>query len=210
MNNLTTSSVPANRAAVAITGASGFKYALTLIQSLITANWQVELIISKAGYAVASLEEGLKLPGNPEKLAAFLANMLEVSEESITAYGENDWLSPLASGTTKTNHLIICPCTSGTLAAIANGMSDNLIERAADVMLKEKKHLMLVHRETPLSAIQLENSLKLAKMGATILPANPGFYQKPQTVQDLINFVVARILDHLGIEHNLIPTWGEK
>ena len=105
--------------------------------------------------------------------------------------------------------MVVCPCTTGSLAAIANGNSDNLMERAADVMLKEQRKLILVVRETPLSVIHLENMLKLARAGACILPANPGFYHQPQTIDDLVDFIVARILDHMQIEHGLLPRWGE-
>ncbi len=105
--------------------------------------------------------------------------------------------------------MVICPCTSGTLAAIASGLSRNLIERAADVILKEQRKLILVHRETPLSVIHIENMLRLAKMGTLILPANPGFYHHPQNLNDMIDFIVARILDHLEIEHDLLPRWGD-
>ncbi len=116
-------------------------------------------------------------------------------------------MAPMASGSARIQHMIICPCSMGTLAAIARGMSDNLIERAADVIIKEKKQLILLPRETPLSPIHLENMLILSKLGVTILPASPGFYQKPQHVVDLIDFMVGRVLDHLGLVHTLIQPW---
>lgn len=118
-------------------------------------------------------------------------------------------MSPVASGSHRARAMVVCPCTTGTLAGIAAGISDNLIERAADVMLKEQRQLILVPRETPFSAIHLENMLKLARLGVTILPANPGFYHRPQTISELVDFLVARIMDQLGIEHELAPRWGE-
>ena len=126
----------------------------------------------------------------------------------LTVYGREEWFAPIASGSSVADAMVVCPCTMGTLAAIATGMSDNLIERAADVTLKEQRKLILVPRETPFSALHLENMLKLARLGALILPANPGFYHHPASVQDLVDFVVARILDHLGISHQLMQPWG--
>ena len=118
-------------------------------------------------------------------------------------------MSPVASGSHQARAMVVCPCTTGTLAAIAQGSSDNLIERAADVMIKENRQLIMVPRETPLSAIHLENMLKLARLGVTMLPANPGFYHKPQKVDDLVDFIVARVLDQLQIAHSLVPRWGD-
>jgi flavin prenyltransferase len=126
----------------------------------------------------------------------------------LRAFGREEWFAPVASGSNPPDAMVICPCTMGSLAAIAAGLADNLIERAADVMLKERRPLILVPRETPLSAIHLENMLKLARAGAVILPANPGFYHRPQDVGGVIDFIVARILDHLGVAHALMPRWG--
>ena len=125
-------------------------------------------------------------------------------------FGPNAWFSPPASGSNAPQALVVCPCTSGALAAIAQGSADNLIERAADVAIKEGRKLILVPRETPLSAIHLENMLKLARLGVVILPPSPGFYHQPQRIEDLVDFVVARLLDHLGIEHQLVPRWAEE
>ncbi|PKO51813.1 MAG: aromatic acid decarboxylase, partial [Betaproteobacteria bacterium HGW-Betaproteobacteria-21] len=119
------------------------------------------------------------------------------------------WFAPPASGSNPPDAMVVCPCTMATLAAIAAGLSQSLIERAADVVLKEQRKLVLVPRETPYSAIHLENMLKLARLGVCILPPNPGFYHHPQTVQDLVDFVVARVLDQLGVPHALMARWGE-
>jgi 4-hydroxy-3-polyprenylbenzoate decarboxylase len=128
---------------------------------------------------------------------------------ALTVFGHEDWMAPIASGSNPADAMAICPCTVGTLGAIAAGLADNLIERAADVMLKERRPLVLVPRETPLSDIHLENMLKLAHAGAAIVPPAPGFYDRPQTVAELVDFVVARVLDQLGVAHALGPRWGE-
>jgi 4-hydroxy-3-polyprenylbenzoate decarboxylase len=127
----------------------------------------------------------------------------------LRVFGREDWFAPVASGSNPPDAMVVCPCTVGTLAAIAAGLSDTLIERAADVMLKEGRKLILVPRETPFSALHLENMLKLARSGAVILPANPGFYHRPKGVEDLVDFIVARILDQLGVQHELMRRWGE-
>ena len=128
--------------------------------------------------------------------------------EQLQVFAREDWNAPIASGTGAADAMVVCPCTMGALAAIANGLSDNLIERAADVMLKEGRKLILVPRETPFSAIHLENMLKLSRMGAVMLVPNPGFYHLPQSVDDIVDFVVAKILDQLGVEHQLVEKWG--
>ena len=153
-------------------------------------------------------ELDLQLPPQPEQLATFLRAQTQQEGGELHAYAQEDWFSPLASGSHAPDALVICPCSGGSLAAIAQGVSNNLIERAADVMLKEGKKLILVPRETPLSAIHLENMLKLARLGVCILPASPGFYQRPQGIEDLVDFVVARILDQLGLDRNIGPRWG--
>jgi 4-hydroxy-3-polyprenylbenzoate decarboxylase len=128
----------------------------------------------------------------------------------LRVFGREDWFAPVASGSNPPEAMVICPCTMGTLAAVAAGLSDNLIERAADVALKEGRKLILVPRETPFSSLHLENMLKLSRAGAVILPANPGFYHEPKRVEDLVDFIVARILDHLGVKHDLMQRWGEE
>ena len=194
---------------LAITGASGLPYTVRLLECLINAGKTVYVVMSQAASVVAALETELNLPGKIENLEAFLIDSFQAKPNQLRVFGNTQWTAPIASGSGAADAMVVCPCSSGALAAIANGISDNLLERAADVMLKERKQLILVHRETPVSEIHLENMLKLTRMGATILPASPGFYHKPQTINDLVDFVVARILDHLKVEHSLIPRWGE-
>jgi len=193
---------------VGVTGGSGIPYAMRLLEYILTAGHNVYLTFSQAAQMVAALETDLKLPQKPSKLHEYFVERFKINPSQLNVFGPNDWTAPIASGSAKVDSMVIVPCSSGCLAAVANGSSDNLIERAADVMIKENRKLILVHRETPLSALHLENLLKLARIGVTILPANPGFYYKPDTVNDLVDFVVARILDHLHIEHSLLPEWG--
>jgi 4-hydroxy-3-polyprenylbenzoate decarboxylase len=195
---------------VAITGASGAVYGLRLLEQLIVAKQLVYLIISAPAQMVIQMETDLKLPSSSAAMQALLAEYYQAAPGQLQVLGRQQWLAPIASGSAVSQAMVICPCTSGTLAAIANGLSRSLIERAADVILKEQRQLILVHRETPLSVIHLENLLRLAKLGAVILPANPGFYHRPNHISDLVDFIVARILDHLGIEHTLIPPWGQE
>jgi 4-hydroxy-3-polyprenylbenzoate decarboxylase len=151
----------------------------------------------------------LRLPARAKEAQAFFAERFGAAPDQLSAFGREEWFAPVASGSNPADAMVICPCSMGTLAAVAQGLSDNLIERAADVMIKENRKLILVPRETPFSALHLENMLKLARLGVTILPANPGFYHHPQRVEDLIDFVVARILDQLGIDQQLMPRWGD-
>ena len=150
------------------------------------------------------------LPAQPREATRCLAERFGARDGQLTVFGREDWMAPVASGSNPADAMAICPCTMGTLAAIAGGLADNLIERAADVMLKERRPLVLVPRETPLSAIHLENMLKLARAGAVILPPAPGFYDRPASIADLVDFVVARVLDQLGVPHALGPRWGEE
>src|SRR6478609_6886673 len=195
--------------AVAFTGASGLPYGLRLLECLIVARARIFLLYSPAAQVVARQELELTLPTQPAAAAAYFAERYRAEPGQLTVFGREDWMSPVASGSNPADAMAVCPCSMGTLGALAAGMADNLIERAADVMLKERRTLVLVPRETPLSAIHLENMLKLSRAGAVILPANPGFYHHPQTVQELVDFVVARILDHIGVEHELMRRWGE-
>ena len=147
---------------------------------------------------------------SPATVAALLRERFGVVEPSrLQVWGQQQWFAPMASGSNPGDAMIVCPCTMGALAAIAGGLSENLLERAADVMIKEGRKLVLVPREAPFSAIHLENMLKLARLGVVILPPNPGFYHHPQSVADLVDFVVARILDQLGVSHQLMARWGE-
>jgi len=150
-----------------------------------------------------------KLPSRPAEVEAELSDRFGASDGQLRVFGREEWFAPPASGSNPPDAMVVCPCTMGTLASIAQGLSANLIERAADVVIKEGRKLVLVPRETPFSAIHLENMLKLARIGVCILPANPGFYTRPKSVQDLVDFVVARVLDQLDVAHTLAPRWGE-
>lgn len=195
---------------LAITGASGAPYALRLLQCLLAADRQVYLLVSKAAQVVLATETELQVQGTPEKMQQVLSELYAVKEGQLQVFGREQWMAPVASGSGRNGPMVICPCSTGTLSAIAHGASDNLIERAADVALKERRTLILVPREAPYSTVHLRNMLSLSEMGAVILPASPGFYHKPESVQDLVDFVVARILSHLGIEQNMVPFWGEQ
>lgn len=194
---------------LAVTGASGAAYGLRLLECLLGANKQVYLMVSAPGQMVIAMETDLKLPSKPTEMAALLSARYAAQPGQLQVFGREDWMAPVASGSNAPAAMVVCPCTAGTLATIANGISNNLIDRAADVMLKERRKLILVPREMPYSVIHLENMLRLAHAGAVILPANPGFYHQPQRIEDLVDFVVARILDHLEIAHTLTPRWGE-
>ncbi|MDP5255585.1 MULTISPECIES: flavin prenyltransferase UbiX [unclassified Vibrio] len=193
---------------LAWTGASGAPYGLRLLECLLAADYQVYLLISSAARVVLATEEGLQLPSGPQAAHAFLVERFQCDAEQLIVCGKEDWFSPVASGSAAPKQMVVCPCSAGSVAAIAHGMSDNLIERAADVVLKERGQLMLVVRETPFSTLHLENMHKLSAMGVTIMPAAPGFYHQPQSIEDLVDFMVARVLDHLGIDQGLVPRWG--
>ncbi|MFS1522992.1 flavin prenyltransferase UbiX [Microbulbifer sp. 2304DJ12-6] len=193
-----------------MTGASGAQYGLRLLQCLLAARVRVWLLVSEAARVVINTETDLKLPeGDGAALQGFLADYFGAKAGQLTLFGGRDWFSPVASGTGAPASMVICPASGGTLSAVACGASNNLIERAADVALKERRQLILVPREAPYSEIHLENMLKLTRMGAMILPASPGFYQRPRAVEDIVDFVVARLLDQLGVEQKLLPNWGE-
>ncbi len=194
---------------LAFTGASGAQYGLRLLEQLLAGNCRVYLMLSNAARVVINTETDLNLPeGFEEQWDAFVT-LFKTNREQLVMFSKEDWFAPVASGSSSPSSLVICPASGGTLSAIAHGASNNLIERAADVALKERRQLILVPREMPLSEIHLENMLKLSKMGAVIMPASPGFYQNPQTIDDLVNFVVARILDQLGLDQELLARWGE-
>jgi 4-hydroxy-3-polyprenylbenzoate decarboxylase len=195
---------------LALTGASGMPYGLRLLDCLLAAGCRVQLLYSPAAQIVARQEMDFELPSRPaDAKAALLARLPAVDPEMLAVFGREEWFAPVASGSNPPDAMVVCPCSMGTLAGIAQGLSDNLIERAADVVLKESRKLILVPRETPFSIIHLENMLRLARAGAVILPPSPGFYGHPQAVGDLVDFVVARILDQLAVPHALLPRWGE-
>lgn len=193
---------------VAMTGASGAAYGLRLLECLLRAGEHVYLMVSQPGQIVIGMETDLKLPARPKEIEETLSRHFDARPGQLHVFGRDQWTAPVASGSHAPRAMVVCPCTSGTLASIANGASRDLLERAADVVLKEQRKLILVLRETPLSAIHLENALKLARLGATIMPACPGFYNRPQSINELVDFMVARVLDHLDIEHALTPRWG--
>lgn len=193
---------------LAWTGASGAPYGIRLLQCLLAADYTVYLLISSAARVVLATEHNLKLPAGPDAAKAVLVEHLQCDAEKLIVCGKDDWFSPVASGSAAPKQMVVCPCSAGSVAAIAHGMSDNLIERAADVVMKERGQLLLVVRETPFSTLHLENMHKLSQLGVTIMPAAPGFYHQPTSIEDLIDFMVARILDHLGIDQTLVPRWG--
>jgi 4-hydroxy-3-polyprenylbenzoate decarboxylase len=193
---------------LAYTGASGMPYGVRLLELLLAGGHSVYLLYSQAAQLVAHQEMQLTLPSRPKEAEELFSRRFNATEGQLRVFGREDWFAPVASGSNPPDAMVICPCTMGTLGAIAAGLSQKLIERSADVMLKENRKLILVPRETPFSSIHLENMLKLARSGAIILPPNPGFYHHPQNVQDMVDFVVARILDHLGVAQSLMPRWG--
>ena len=193
---------------LAMTGASGAEYTLRLMQCLLGKNIQVQFITSQPGQIVMGMETKLKLTGSVQKMHRACVEYFSADPELIQVYSRDQWTAPPASGSSVADAMVVCPCTMGSQASIAVGSSDNLIHRAADVVIKERKTLILVPRETPFSAIHLENMLKLARLGVVILPPNPGFYHGVGEVSELVDFIVARILDQLGIDNDLSPRWG--
>lgn len=196
--------------AVALTGASGMPYGLRLVECLLEAGCTVWLLYSQVAQIVARQEMGVNLPARAADVQAQLTERFNAPPGRLRVFGREEWFAPLASGSNPADAMVVCPCTMGTLAAIAAGLSQNLIERAADVAIKEGRKLVLVPRETPFSAIHLENMLKLARLGVVILPPSPGFYTHPQSVADMVDFVVARVLDQLRVPHRLIARWGSE
>ncbi len=196
-----------------ITGASGAQYGLTLLKELRKAYNQVYVLISDAARVVFATELNINLPSNNNKTEEILTSLTEGKKAElgeIILCSSMNWMSPVASGSAAPKQMIVCPCSTGTLSAIATGASNNLLERAADVVLKERGQLILLPRETPFSTLHLQNMTRLSEMGVTIMPLAPGFYHQPQSIDDLIDFMVARILDHLNVEHQLSNRWGYK
>ncbi len=194
---------------VAMTGASGSMYGLRLLEQLCLNGIQVTFSASCSGSVVCCEETGLDLSGDPDKALQRLYAHLEV-DSGIKMVHPDDLFCAAASGSSAPDAMVVCPCSMGTLARIAAGISGNLIERSADVMLKERRPLLLVPRETPLSDIHLENMLRLSRAGARIIPAMPAFYGRPESVLDLVDFVTGKILDQLGVANDLYKRWGTK
>lgn len=201
-------SSPPRTVAVAFTGASGMPYGMRLVETLLASNTTVWLLYSQVAQIVARQEMALELPSRANEVEVSLSARFNAKPGQLRVFGREEWFAPLASGSNPPDAMVVCPCTMGTLAAISAGLSQNLIERAADVVIKEGRKLILVPRETPFSAIHLENMLKLARLGTIILPPSPGFYTHPETVSDMVDFVVARVLDQLDVPHSLMQRWG--
>ncbi len=198
------------RVTVALTGASGAQYGLRLIQCLLATDCQVFVLVSKAAQVVIATETDLRLPAAADQAQQYLTELFDAAPGQVRVFSREQWFSPVASGSSAPAATVVCPCSTGSLSAFACGASDNLIERAVDVALKERRKLILVPREAPYSEIHLENMLKLTRMGAVVIPASPGFYHKPSSIEDMIDFVVARILDQLEIDQTMMPRWGEE
>jgi 4-hydroxy-3-polyprenylbenzoate decarboxylase len=198
------------RVSVGITGASGACYALRLLEALVQQEVEISLVISTAGQLVLATETDLKFYKNQQKNQLMLAQHFHAKPNQIKMYSKDQWSAPLASGTGAPKQMVICPCTTGCLSAVAHGSSDNLLERAADVVIKEQGKLILVVREMPFSVIHLQNMLSLAQQGVVIMPANPGFYFNPTSLEEIVDFVVAKILDQLGLPQTLSARWGSE
>jgi len=195
--------------AIAMTGASGAAYGLRLMQRLGGEGLRMHVLLSDAARIVLRHEAQVELGARPDAWGPQLAAHLRLDAGLLRPYALDDWFAPVASGSSGIRRMVIIPCSMGTLGRIAHGLSGNLIERAADVQLKEQGRLILVPRETPLSVVHLENMLKLARMGAQILPAMPGWYHAPRTLDALIDFVVDRVLDQLHVPNPGAIRWGE-
>ena len=194
---------------LALTGASGMPYGIRLLECLLAAGCRVQLLYSQVAQVVARQEMDLELPSRASDAQTMLRERYAALPGELFVYGRDEWFAPVASGSNAPDAMVVCPCTMGTLAAIAQGLASKLIERAADVAIKEGRKLILVPRETPFSLIHLENMLRLSRAGVVILPPSPGFYHHPQRIEDLVDFVVARILDQLAVPHALMARWGE-
>jgi flavin prenyltransferase len=196
------------RITVGMTGASGAQYGLRLVECLVQADYQVLLMFTRAAQIVVGSETDCRLPGRTAEQTRYLSALYKARDGQLRVYGDEEWTSPVASGSGAPRAMVVCPASMATVSAIACGASENLLERAADVVIKERGNLVIVPRETPFSAIHLENMLKLSRLGVTILPANPGFYTRPTQVEAIVDFIVARVLDQFGIENDLMARWG--
>ncbi len=193
---------------VAVSGASGAPYAVRLLQVLIEKGHSLYITISGEGLSILHDEANLVLKGSETDIQYALEKHFSAKEGQITYYDENYMYARIASGSVKVDGMVVIPCSMKTLASIANGFASNLTERAADVTLKEKRKLILVPRETPLSAVHLRNMLAVAELGCHLIPAMPAFYHHPKHVSDLVDFIVGRVLDSMGVENDLSPRWG--
>lgn len=194
---------------LAITGASGMPFAIGVLNELLKQGSSVNVVISNAGLITFAQECGFKLSSNPSRCKQILITHYgwENYAKHLSVYASQDWYAPIASGSSVDDVMIVCPCSMATLGKIAAGIGEDLITRAADVCLKERKNLIIVPRETPLSAIHLENMLKLAKLGVSVIPPVPAFYAHPKSIADIVDFIVARILDQAGVANNLALRW---
>lgn len=191
-----------------ITGASGFIYGFRMLQFLLGNGYKVDLVLSRNSFQVAKYELDVEIDGSsPEATKASFLKYITCDAENLKVWDQSDIAASVSSGSYKTQGMIVAPCSMGTLANIAGGTSNNLVARAADVVIKEKRQLILVARETPLSAIHLGNMHKLSQLGVTILPAAPGFYHNPKTIDDQINFIVGKTLDVFGLDHEMFKRW---
>ncbi len=197
-----------NEITIAITGASGARYGIRLLQWICQSKIKAHLMISDAARVVMATEEAIDIPKNPAKQKDMLIKQLDIEPEYLECWAHQNWSSPVASGSSAPSKMVICPCSTGTLSAIATGASNNLIERGADVVLKERGKLIVVPRETPYSLVHIENMKRVTEAGAIVLPASPGFYQKPESIEQLIDFIVSRILDKLELGNDLSERWG--
>lgn len=197
----------AKQIVVGITGASGSIYGVRLVEELLRSEVEVTLLLTSAGRQVLGYETGWQLSESPADCRRQIAERFGAPER-LASYALDDFFAPIASGSSSPDAVVVCPCSMGTAGRIAAGLSDNLLERVADVALKERRQLLLVPRETPLNQIHLENLLRLSRAGAQILPAMPGFYHRPETLAEAVDFVVGKVLDSLEIAHQLFPRWG--
>lgn len=195
--------------ALALTGASGAIYGLRVAQELLRAGSRVSMLVTAAGFAVLREECGVEWGGSEAEVLEQLRGRLGDDGGRLGYYAEDNLFAPIASGSAAPDAMLVVPCSMGTLARISCGNSGNLLERAADVMLKEGRTLVLVPRETPFNAIHLEHMLKLARLGVRIVPAMPGFYHRPESVADLVDFVAGKVLDSVQVEHELFRRWGQ-
>ncbi|MEM6985215.1 MAG: flavin prenyltransferase UbiX [Pseudomonadota bacterium] len=196
------------RIALAITGASGVQYSFRLLQCLLEADIRVHLMVSRPAQVVIGMDTDIALPARAAEMRAHLLELYGGASGELDVYGQDQWTAPVASGSGVPESMVVCPCTTGTLAAMAAGTCNNLIERTADVVLKEGRKLIVMPREMPFNAIHLENMLRLNRAGAVIMPPNPAFYTRPSSIEELIDFVVARVLDQLDVPQTLAARWG--